>query len=258
MKNKIVLLLLITLLFIPKVYAVCDEGSYKVTYDANGGTPTETYNMYQGENYKKFYTPKRKGYKFLGWYTKETDGELVDSTTLVRKTKDHTLYAHWKKITYTINYELNGGTNNENNKSKYSVTTKTFALSNPTKKGYTFKGRYKDSEFKKSITSIKKGTTGNITLYAKWVSSDTIEKNNFINDAKAIYHIAQNKWIEDSILEVGDKSYSDLAGAPGGYTYSITINNEGNVINYYVSNGKYEYEYEGLGLSMDEIIAVAI
>ena len=36
------------------------------------------------------------------------------------------------------------------------------------KKGYTFEGWYKESSFKNRITTIPKGSKGNLTIYAKW------------------------------------------------------------------------------------------
>jgi len=36
------------------------------------------------------------------------------------------------------------------------------------KKGYIFKGWYSDKKCTKKVTQIKKGSTGNVTLYAKW------------------------------------------------------------------------------------------
>ena len=77
-------------------------------------------------------------------------------------------YAQWKKNTYKITYKLNSGKNNAKNPKKYTVTTSTISLKNPTRKGYTFKGWYYDSKFKKKVTKIAKGSTGNKTLYAKW------------------------------------------------------------------------------------------
>ena len=41
-------------------------------------------------------------------------------------------------------------------------------MKKPTKKGYTFEGWYKESSFKNQITTIPKGSKGNLTLYAKW------------------------------------------------------------------------------------------
>ena len=35
-------------------------------------------------------------------------------------------------------------------------------------RGYVFKGWYLDKKFKKKVTVINKGSSGNKTLYAKW------------------------------------------------------------------------------------------
>lgn len=69
---------------------------------------------------------------------------------------------------YAIKYNLNGGKNNKKNPSSYSNTSKTIKLKNPVKKGYTFKGWYADKQYGKKITAIKKGSSGQKTLYAKW------------------------------------------------------------------------------------------
>ena len=79
-----------------------------------------------------------------------------------------TLYAQWKKTDYKITYQLNKGKNNKKNPSSYNITTKTIKLKNPTRKGYTFQGWYSDKKCTKKVTQIKKGRTGDITLYAKW------------------------------------------------------------------------------------------
>lgn len=67
---------------------------------------------------------------------------------------------------YTITYNLNGGTNVSGNPSVYYDQTVTFK--NPQRKGYAFLGWYTDSKYKNKITSIKKGTKKNYTLYARW------------------------------------------------------------------------------------------
>lgn len=69
---------------------------------------------------------------------------------------------------YTIKYNLKGGKNNKKNPSSYYNTSKTIKLKNPTKKGYTFKGWYADKRYEKKVTTIKKGSSGKKTLYAKW------------------------------------------------------------------------------------------
>ena len=75
---------------------------------------------------------------------------------------------------YTITYVLNGGTNSVYNPSTYTSETDTIILQNATRDGYRFEGWYKDSAYMVRATQIAKGSTGNITLYAKWSElSDT-------------------------------------------------------------------------------------
>lgn len=69
---------------------------------------------------------------------------------------------------YRLSYTLNGGTNNSENTPGYSGNW-TITLKAPERKGYTFGGWYTDSKYKNKITTIKKGTKKNYTLYAKWV-----------------------------------------------------------------------------------------
>lgn len=69
--------------------------------------------------------------------------------------------------TYAINYVLDGGDNNDQNPASYDGT-QMVTFKNPTRSGYTFEGWYTDSGFTKQITLIEAGTTGEITVYAKW------------------------------------------------------------------------------------------
>ena len=81
-----------------------------------------------------------------------------------------TLYARWEKVlgTYTITYQLDGGTNASSNPSSYTEGTGVSGFANATKNGYTFKGWYSAASGGNEITSISKTATGNMTLYARW------------------------------------------------------------------------------------------
>ena len=51
-----------------------------------------------GSKYGKLPKPSKKGYKFVGWYTKKKGGKKVTAKSKVKMTKaSQTLYAHWKK-----------------------------------------------------------------------------------------------------------------------------------------------------------------
>lgn len=69
---------------------------------------------------------------------------------------------------YKINYELDGGTNASNNPDVYEKSQGA-TFSNPTKPNHTFLGWYRNANFSGSaVTSIPSGSTGDVTLYAKW------------------------------------------------------------------------------------------
>ena len=144
-----------------------------VTYNGNGATSGK---MSKQTGYRdsiitlKNNAFKKTGYSFAGWNTKKNGkGKSYTNKQKVSSfTGTVTLYAQWERPTYKITYKLDGGKNNKSNPATYKKTTKTITLKNATKTGYTFKGWYSDKNFKNKVTSIKKGSTGNKTLYAKW------------------------------------------------------------------------------------------
>ena len=74
-----------------------------------------------------------------------------------------------KPITYTINFELDGGSLGILYPMEYTVETETFTLSTPSKEGYTFAG-WKSADLTEPTTTvtIAKGSTGNRVYTAKW------------------------------------------------------------------------------------------
>lgn len=151
------------------LYAQWKAAQYQITYNLNGGKN----NKKNPKTYKitsktiKLSNPSKKGYVFKGWYC---DKKCTKKVTSIKKgsTGKVTLYAKWAKEKYTITYKLNGGKNNKKNPKTYTITSKMIKLAAPTRKGYVFKGWYRDKKCTRKATSIKKGSTGKITLYAKW------------------------------------------------------------------------------------------
>ena len=84
---------------------------------------------------------------------------------------------------YTITYELNGGTNNASNPACYDETMEV-TFKEPTKDGCTFAGWYLDADYKEATTGIAKGSTGAITVYAKWVSDNVPVSKVTLNKTK--------------------------------------------------------------------------
>lgn len=108
--------------------------------------------------------PTRTGYDFAGWTyngktVTEVDPAWIENVTLV---------ANWRAHTYSITYELNGGTNNSANPATYTIESNTITLRDPSKNGYTFSGWYMTSTFANQVTMISKGSHGDLAFYAKW------------------------------------------------------------------------------------------
>ena len=52
-------------------------------------------------------TAQREGYTFAGWcLDADGEGELVTAETVVSKETDHTLYAKWEGLEYTVSFDL--------------------------------------------------------------------------------------------------------------------------------------------------------
>lgn len=106
--------------FTPKNYAYEGNGKYRTTDSL----------IPNSSNFITIRTPHRYGYKFLGYYDskeggnkiyEETDGyscTAIDGTEYwknnqFQKNYSISVYAHWEKLSYDIDYDLQGGTMTE-------------------------------------------------------------------------------------------------------------------------------------------------
>ena len=108
--------------------------------------------------------PKKTGYDFIGW---TNNGKIVSFP--YQLDTDTVFEAKFAPIEYEIKYNLNGGTNDAKNPKVYTIDD-VVNLQAPVidSEYYDFAGWYTDESFFNQITKIE-GSTGNITLYAKWV-----------------------------------------------------------------------------------------
>ena len=82
---------------------------------------------------------------------------------------DVSISAEYLPIQYTITYDLNGGENNANNPTTYTVDSNDIIISQPTYTNYYFSGwTINDGSQIVRDYTIPSGTTGNITLKANW------------------------------------------------------------------------------------------
>lgn len=83
--------------------------------------------------------------------------------------KDYVFTIEVIEADFAINYVLNDGVNNPDNPAGYNILTLPLEILAPTKEAYRFLGWYDNAEFNGDpITEIATGTTGDVTLYAKW------------------------------------------------------------------------------------------
>lgn len=132
------------------------EATREVTYDeAYGELPTTT---------------PAAGYELEGWYLDEEFTQPVEADDIVTIEADATLYALHLPVVYDISYNLDGGTNDGDNPDVYDIETPTIVLADATKEGYTFDGWYEEDTFTTAVTEIALGSTGDVTLYAKFTA----------------------------------------------------------------------------------------
>lgn len=149
------------------------ENTYTVTYNANGGSgapsaQTKTHNQTLTLSKTK---PTRTGYTFLGW--SKSSGASTASYQPGASFTDNantTLYAIWRINTYTITYNLNGGSGDIKAQTKTHGTAVKLSDKVPTRTGYTFLGWAKSSSATGAeySPSTMFGENANTTLFAVW------------------------------------------------------------------------------------------
>lgn len=179
------------------LYAKFEIIGYSITYDIDGATwknytPNSSYNVLnaansyipEGENLEKV------GYTFEGWYKDANYKE--EFTSFVGLFEAITLYAKWEVINYSIKYELNDGTWEDNFIPIESYTIESAAdlvlptSEHLTKEGFVFEGWYDNAEYTGTAIKNLAGRTGNITLYARWRDANQVATVQFSEPAGGV------------------------------------------------------------------------
>ncbi|MGI6701866.1 MAG: InlB B-repeat-containing protein [Christensenellales bacterium] len=151
------------------VYAVWIPIDYDIIYVLNGGeNDPDNPTQYNTEMTVVIQNPSRRGYEFMGWYMDSGFNMILLSSTIIPgSVEDHTLYARWEIIEYTITYILDGGDKGDN-PDGYTIEDDDIVLNDASKSGYRFTGWYIDAEFTQSLTVIDTYEVKDITLYAEY------------------------------------------------------------------------------------------
>ena len=145
-----------------------DPYPYAITYDLDGGTlpsgfPTSYTYVSDAVTLP---TPTRQHYIFAGWTGFNLSSATQSVTIPAGSWGDRAYKANWTPISYSINYQLNGGTHT--NPDTYTIED-TLTLTAPTRPGYEFTGWTGTglSGLTKNVT-IPAGSSGTRTYTANW------------------------------------------------------------------------------------------
>ena len=133
---------------------------YTITFDTAGGSAIAPITQDYGTPITAPADPTRNGYTFVGW---------SPALPAAMPAENMTVTAQWRVNRYTITYDLDRGTADDN-PTGYTVETETFTLKNPTRPGYIFSGwsgTGLTGEDNLTVT-IPKGSTGNRSYTAHW------------------------------------------------------------------------------------------
>ncbi|MBN2509571.1 MAG: leucine-rich repeat protein [Spirochaetales bacterium] len=154
------------------LYAAWRSPTYTVSFHTDGGSTVDPVNVTRGTSLSEPTDPEKGGYAFAGWYSDEELSTVYDFSSPV--TRHMTLYAKWTLVTYSITYNVDGGTLSGETTS-YTVESADITLVEPAKNDYTFGGWYEDAQFSGDpITVIASGSFGYLELYARWHKHVTI------------------------------------------------------------------------------------
>ena len=140
--------------------SINESKDYQVVFKDYNDNPLKLEYVDKGENATSPNDPNRVGYTFKGWDKEYTN---IQSDLEVK--------ALYEPITYTVTFDSDSG--NDIADLTFTIETQNLMLPTPVKEGYEFLGWYDALDNK--IDTIKKGTSENIELTAKWEEIKSLE-----------------------------------------------------------------------------------
>ena len=147
---------------------------YLLTFELDGGQVDSAYangkTIAYGQAIGELPTPVKEGFDFDHW---QIGSSVITEDTIWEYDANMVAKAEYlREAEYVIKYDLGGG-QVESNPYKYSKSTPTFTLNNPTKAGYNFVGWLDQTlgGVHETIT-IQKGSTGERAFKAEWQAKE--------------------------------------------------------------------------------------
>ncbi len=232
---------------------------YTISFKTDGGNDIAPITQDYNTEVSTPAIPVKKGYTFTGWDKAFPDKMPAENTVMT---------AQWKKDTYNISYNLNGGT--ADNPDTYQVDSKVIILNTPVRTGYTFagwSGTGIDGVVAEAV--ITTGSTGDRTYTANWIensytiqfipygSGTTGSMNEMVLKYTDTVAISSNnfkrpgyKFIGWSTTAGGDKKYSDNE-----VISSLTTGNGERITLYPVwTANNYTVHFDTKGDAIDDVV----
>ncbi|MCS5503705.1 InlB B-repeat-containing protein [Lysinibacillus sp. A4] len=146
------------------IYAKWSPVTHTVSFNVDGGSTVASQTIAHGEKATEPPPPTKAGHTFGGWYTSTTYTTPYDFNSAI--TKHTTIYAKWIPITYTVSFDVNGGSAVSNQTVEHGKKASQPAQK-PTKAGYIFGGWYTSNAYTTSY-DFNSAITESTTIYAKW------------------------------------------------------------------------------------------
>ena len=236
---------------------------YQISYNLNGG------HFKEGEEGPSNYTvesnnitltePEKTGYEFIGWTGTGLSEPTKEVTIESGSIENRSYEANYRKIEYTITYNLDGGS--ATNPGTYTIESEAITLNNPSKTGYTFTGWTGTGLENKTLTvTVPTGSTGN----REYTANYEINRYQLVIDPKGGEYQGDLIVNEDygSIVSISEPSKTGYTFTGWTLTGQGTYNNgiytfgEGNgklEANYTLNTYNVSYDYTSCNLTEEEI-----
>ena len=146
--------------------------TYSITYDLAGGLASNPSGYTNAAAAFTLTNPTRDGYTFAGWTGTGLSFATNPVTIPTGSTGNRAYTATWSENSFSISYNLAGGTAVGANPTSYSSSTSAFTLTNPTRSGYNFAG-WTGTGLSSATTSVSvaSGSSGDRTYTATWTTT---------------------------------------------------------------------------------------
>jgi uncharacterized repeat protein (TIGR02543 family) len=152
------------------LYAKWTPITYTVSFNAQGGSPAPGQQTVAsgGKAATPSPAPAKAGYTLDGWYTEAAYTTRWDFAART-VTTDVTLHAKWTLITYTVSFDVQGGSPAPGQQTVASGGMAAAPDPAPAKAGHTLDGWYTEAAYT-TRWDFSSTVTANVTLHAKWTA----------------------------------------------------------------------------------------